>query len=150
MRNNDLSAVPVPKLLLVFEGALAWVPPDDRNAQRDYQRAMKRKRWDEAADLFEFNPKMELVIWDRSYRMSMQIEVITYLGPPEFAAEVSRRVRDEEELPVHAVWATTPQKLGRQLSYMRDIAKVYDPWPDNQMMFGARGKLLTDPNQFGY
>lgn len=149
MERNDLSSRPVPKIALVFEGALAWVPPGDKKKQRAYERALSRGRWKELADLFEFNQKMELVLWDRAYKMSMQIDVITYLGPQEFADEVARRI-GEEELPVHSVWATTPQKLGRQLSYMRDLARVYDPWPDNALMYGTRGKLITDPNQFGY
>lgn len=149
MQGNDLSSRPVPKLVLVWEGALAWVPPDDRKKQREYERAMSRQKWADAADLFEFNQKMEMVIWDRAYRLGMQMDVVTYLGPQDFADEVARRI-GEEELPIHSVWATTPQKLGRQLSYMRDVARVYDPFPEHQLMLGKRGKYITDPNQFGY
>jgi hypothetical protein len=149
MERNNLSSQPVPKLVLVFEGALAWVPPDDRKKQRAYERALSREKWGEMADLFEFNPRMEAVLWDRAYRMSMQIDICTYLGPQEWADEVARRI-GEQELPVHSVWATTPQKLGRQLSYQRDIARVYDPWPQNALMYGPKGRHITDPNQFGY
>lgn len=149
MERNNLSSVPVPKIVLVFEGALAWVPPGDRRVQKQFDRAVSRERWAEAADLFVFNQKMETVVWDRAYRMSCQIDIVTYLGPDAWAEEVARRV-GEEELPIHSVWATTPQKLGRQLSYMRDILRVYDPYPENALMYGPRGTYLTDPNQFGY
>jgi hypothetical protein len=157
MERNDLSSRPVPRLCLVFEGALAWLPPGDRKKRREYDRLISRGKWGEAVDLYEFNQKMELVIWDRAYKLGMQMDIITYLpgddasesARREFANEVARRVGDEQ-LPIHDVWGTTPQKLGRQLSYMRDIACVYDPFPEHRLM-GSPGRwhYLTDPNQFG-
>lgn len=148
MKDNDLSSHPVPRIALVFEGALAWLP-DDNSVQRDFGRAVKRSRWDEAAAMFLFNDKMETVIWDRAWRLSMTIDVITYLGPGEWAKAVEARIR-EEELPVHQVWATTPQLLGRKLSYAYDLVRVYDPFEQHQLMFGAKGRYLTNPNQLGY
>lgn len=149
MERNNLSSVPVPKIVLCFEGALAWVPPGDKRALKQYERAMARERWAEAADLFVFNQKMETVLWDRAYRMSMQIDIVTYLGPDAWAEEVARRI-GEEELPVHTVWASTPQKLGRHLAYRPDIIRVYDPFPENVLMYGPKGTYITRPDMFGY
>jgi len=147
MKNNDLSSEPVPRIALVFEGALAWLP--DEHAQRQYNRHMDRGEFDKAVDLFEFNQKLETVVWDRSFRMSMQIDVITFLGPDKWAEAVARRIGDEE-LPVHKVWATTPKILGRKLAYMRDLVRVYHCYEQYQLYFGQKGRYLTDANQFGY
>jgi len=147
MKNNDLSADPVPRLALVFEGALAWLP--DEKVQRQFTRHMDRGEFSKAVDLFEFNQKLETVIWDRSFRVSMQIDVITFLGPDKFAEEVARRIGDEE-LPIHKVWATTPKILGRRLAYMPDLVRVYHAYPQYQLYFGQKGRLLDDANQFGY
>jgi hypothetical protein len=148
MRGNDLSSEPVPRVALVLEGALAW-PPEDPKEAKNFDRLMKRGRWEDAADLLEFNERMETVIWDRSWRLSMTIDVVTFLGPDDWAVAVARRIGDEE-LPIHKVWATTPQLLGRRLAFMPDLVRIYDPFPQHQLMFGQKGRLITDANQLGY
>jgi hypothetical protein len=148
LRGNDLSSEPVPRVAIVLEGALAWPPEDPKLAAR-FHKAIQRRRWAEAADLLEFNAAMETVIWDRTWRMSMVIDVVTYLGPDAWAEEAARRIGDEE-LPVHKVWATTPQLLGRKIAFMPDLQRIYDPFPQHQLMFGSKGRLITDVNQLGY
>lgn len=148
MRNNDLSSEVVPRIAIVLEGALAW-PPDDARELKSFNRLMKRRRWEDAADLLEFNGRMETVIWDRAWRLSMTIDVVTFLGPDEWAIAVARRIGDEE-LPIHKVFATTPQKLGRSLSFAPDLVRIYDPYPEHQLMYGTKGRYIKDVNQLGY
>lgn len=147
IRNNDLSSDPVPRVAIVFEGALAWLP--DPKAERHFAKLIERGQFNDAVNLFEFNEKLETIIWDRSWRMSMQIDVITFLGPDDFAAAVARRIHDEE-LPIHKVWATTPKTLARRLAYMPELVRVYHAYPQHQLYFGQKGRYLTDANQLGY
>jgi hypothetical protein len=148
LRNNDLSSEPVPRIAIVLEGALAW-PPDDARKMKSFHRLLKRGRYEDAADLLEFNQRMETVIWDRAWRLSMTIDVVTFLGPDEWAVACARRIGDEE-LPVHKVWATTPQLLGRSLSFTPDLVRVYDPYPEHQLMYGTKGRYIKNANQLGY
>jgi hypothetical protein len=146
VRSNDLSSDPVARIALVADGALCW-PPDDR--LKDWDRVINRGHWKEAAEMLEFNERMCTVIWDRSWRCNMIIDVITYLGPDQWAAALADRI-GAEELPVHKVWATTPTLLGRKLAFMYDLVRVYDPYPEHQLMFGQKGRLITNVNQLGY
>jgi len=148
MKGNDLSSAPVPRIALVFEGALAW-PPGDKPDAKEFTRLMQRGQWEAASKLMEFNERMETVIWDRSWRCSMTIDLITYAGPDRWAEAVAHRVA-EHELPVHSIWATTPNLLARKLPFMYDLVRIYDPYPQHQLKFGGKGVYLTDPNQLGY
>jgi hypothetical protein len=147
MERNDLSSDPVPRCAIVFEGALAWLP--DARAEKEFNRLAGRGKWDDAVDLFEFNEKLEVALWDRSWRKSLQFDVVTFLGPDDWAAAVARRIGDEE-LPVHKVWASTPKTLARRLAYMPELVRVYHAYPQYQLYFGQKGRYLTDANQLGY
>ena len=71
----------------MVEGALLFVPQDKA---KEFERWMAKSMWRNALDLMEWNDLMIQVIWDRAWRDSFQIDLITFLGPDEFAAELAQ------------------------------------------------------------
>jgi hypothetical protein len=143
---NDLSNRPVPKAILVFEGALGFMHQADEPA---FQAYMSKGWHDQAVALFTLNDLLMKVIWQRVTKDSLSIELVTFLGDDNFARALADRIWTEE-LPIRSVWSTRPDRLARKLISMPDIVRVYDPWPDHQAMYGAQvGRYLTDANQFG-
>jgi hypothetical protein len=148
MKGNDLSNAPVPRVAICFEGALAFWPTDARGFRR-WERAIDRGNYAEAVGMMEFNESLMTIIWDRSWRKSMTIDVVTFIDDPGWEQEVKAAVR-RQELPIHNVWATTPQKLGRKLASMYDLMRIYTPFEEHLLMFGAtKCVYLTNPNQIG-
>ena len=145
MKNNDLDNHPLPRLALVFEGALGFLTTQD---EPKFNRLMERNRWKEAVELFELNDYLMRIIWDRVWRLDLTIDVITYLGPDGWAEAIAERL-GQEQLPVNQIWATTPKKLARKLPMMPDLIRVYDPYPEHVLYFGRAGVLFTDANQLG-
>ena len=130
----------------MVEGALLFVPQDKA---KEFERWMAKSMWRNALDLMEWNDLMIQVIWDRAWRDSFQIDLITFLGPDEFAAELAKK-EGEQQLPINSVWATSPEILARQLMRMPDLIRVYHGFAQHQLMYGpSRGRYITDANQFG-
>lgn len=144
MERGDISNVTIPRVLLVFEGAVGTLPPGRSKA---FGKAVARKRWDDAVACWELEEMMLRKIWDVTLRKSITVEVVTFLPEP-FADMLAARL-DEEDVPVHRVWATTPVRLVRRLPYMPDVSRVYDPDSDHVLSYGAKGRYLTSPNQLG-
>jgi hypothetical protein len=146
MRDNDLSNTPMPRIAVVFEGALGFLKPDRFG---DFWALMDKTRYRDALELWDLNDLATRIIWDRVWRDDLTIDVITYLGPDAFARELAEYL-GREELPVNQVWATTPKILARKLPLMPDLIRVYDPDPEHQWYFPAAvGRHLTDANQIG-
>lgn len=146
MRDNDISNRAAARCAIVFEGALGFLPKDK---EREFGKLMEKGRWSDAVGLWEVNDYLARIIWDRVWRMDMNIDVVTFLGPDGFAEALAERL-GSEDLPVNEVWATTPKILARKLPMMPDLIRVYDPYEQHQLYYGGKGKYLTDANQIGY
>lgn len=146
MKNNDLSSDIVPHLALVFEGALGFI---DEKLDATFQKYMDRGRYEDAIALWTINDSMATQIWKLTWHMSYKLDIITFLGPKEFAKALEDWL-GEQELPISNVYATTPELLGRQLNHRPDIIRVYDPFPDHALLYGQRGRVITNVNQLGY
>jgi hypothetical protein len=144
--HGDLSNVVTARLVLVYEGALGFLPEDKVDR---YNALGTAGRWYDAARCWEFDELMMRKIIDVTYaRASYQVELVTYAGPGEFAAEVYERC-GEEGLPVSRVTASTAEVMARRLAYAQDIACVYDASPQTAFMYGQRGKLLRSVHDLG-
>jgi hypothetical protein len=136
VQHGNLSNVVVPRLVVVYEGALGFLPED------------RVDRYN-AARLWDFDDLMMRKIIDVTYaRASYQVELVTYAGPDEFAAEVYERC-GEEGLPVSRVTSSTAEVMARRLAYAQDIACVYDANRETAYMYGQKGRLLTSVHQLG-
>lgn len=141
MEKGDLSNEVTPKVLLVFEGAVAFLPAE---RQKTYDKLIKRNHWGLACGMWELNEMMLRKIWDVMFRQGRDIEIITYISQ-EFADAIAARL-DEEDVPVRRVWYTTPAILSRKIALMPDVAAVYDPDPAHQFTYGGKGRVLTSPH----
>jgi hypothetical protein len=134
------------RIALVAEGALLFLPSDK---VREFDKWIGKRMWRNALDLMEWNDLMIQIIWDRALRFPYQIDLITFLGPDEFALELAKLV-GEQQLPIASVWASTPEVLARQLARMPDLIRVYHGIAEHQLYYGpTRGRYLTDANGFG-
>ena len=146
MRNGDLSNEVVPRIVLVFEGALGFIHDEDR---KKFNRYLSRKHWEEAAALWLINPLMAARIWYLTRHQSMTLDVVTFAGPKEFGEALEVHLQYVEELPVGRVWATRVELLARKIAYMPDLMKIYDPNPERWLTWGGKGQLIANPNELG-
>lgn len=147
MRGGDLSSEVVPRLALIFEGSLAFISNTD---MRMFDRDLKRERWADAAGRWDINPLLAGEIWHVSMKLGRTVDVVTFLSAsPDFQGALEERLKDYEELPIHTVIATTPEKFERKIAYMPDLIRVYDPEPMRSMRWGGKGFHITDAGQLG-
>lgn len=147
MKHGDLSSEVVPRLVLVFEHALAFIGGDEWKA---FQRDLKRHRWDQAADQWDINPLMAAKIWDVTKRQSFQLDIVTFLSQEkQFEYALEHRLTEVEELPIHRVMAWTEDKLAQRIAYMPDLARIYDPDQRRALRWGSKGRFISDVNQLG-
>ena len=144
MRGNDLANTPQVKILLVFEAALGFLKT---GAEKEWDRLASQGRWSRAIDLWYLNPLLVSIIWDRCQKDDLNIEVVTYCGPDEWASCVSDLI-GEAQLPIRRVWAIRPEVLSHKIMSMPNVIRIYDPFESHILYFGPRGRYLVDANQF--
>jgi hypothetical protein len=145
MKDNDLSDAPMMRVGVVFEGAVAFLRQEDEQL---FGRLMDRQHYAAALQLFRLNPMAIRVISDRVYRGNIKIDLITYLGGSAWADAIADAM-DAEELPYNQVIATRPDVLARTISWTPGLLRIYDPFPEHRLLFGAKGRYLSDINQIG-
>lgn len=145
VRGNDLGNTPVPRLVLVFENGIGYLPDDRRGQWRELKAA---RDWDGLARLFELDQMMLRKITDLTYRYSVSVDVVTYSGP-EPLADALARLLDRENVPVRVVFSSTPERMARATSFEPDIMAVYDANPGHSLVYGRKGVHLTDYRQLG-
>lgn len=145
MRNGDLDNTPVPRVVIVFENAIGFLPDDRRD---DWRQLSRGRQWDAVARLFVLDPMMLRKITDLSWRFSVNIDVVTYCGPEGFA-EALARLFDRENVHVRVVFSSTPERMARTTSYEPDIMAVYDANAEHALVYGRKGVHLTSFRQLG-
>ena len=142
MLNGDLSNKISPRILLIFEGAVGICLDKGK-----HDKLMKQGRWAGAVAQWTWNePVIRRILW-LFHKKDITFELVTFIG--EFFAEELEQAAGEDDIPFHRVWWTTPERLGRSIAYMPDLSCVYDPEPTRWLMYGSKGKFLTDVNQIG-
>lgn len=144
MQHGDLSNVVTPRIVIVFEGAVGFLMNE---YDKKYLKALKRERWWEAISYWKLNNQMLGRLWYLFAKKSVTLDVCTWMG--EGMAEAIADLLNDNNIPVQSVWASTPDRLARELAYIPDISLIYDPDPDHVFTFGGKGRLLTDVNQIG-
>lgn len=142
MQGNDLGNTTVARDMLVFEGLLGVIP--DAKVAKQEQKFRAKKRWDAAVGCFETNELLARKIWDMVWRYSLEIDLITY-HPQGFADALAERM-DRESLPIRRVYAEEPSLLARRLTTMPNVRTIYDPFPDHQFLYGAKGRIILPNN----
>lgn len=145
MRNGDLANVPVPRIVVVWENAIGYLPDHRRERWRELKKA---RDWDGLVRLFELDQLMLRTITDLTYRFSVSVDVVTYSGPEPFADALARLL-DRENVPVRIVFSSTPERMARRTSYEPDIVAVYDANAEHSLAYGRKGVHLTHHSQLG-
>jgi hypothetical protein len=144
MERGNLSNVVMPRLLIVFEGAIGTLPGESVKAA---EKLARKGKWGEVAGMYVLDKLIMAQMLRVVRNFGMNLDIVTWLGY-DMAQEVERRM-DEENIPVHGVFTSTPDMLARELAYMPDVAWVYDPDPSHVFTFGRRGVLLKSAAQIG-
>lgn len=142
MRDGDLSNEVVPRLLLVWEGAIAFCTDEKKE-----QHYLGKQNFQGLAGIYTANDLMISKMWDVTKRQSVTMDVITYY-PAGFIPPLEQWLEDEG-VPYGACWSADPQVLARKLAHMPDVARVYDPDPQRAMAYGSKGIWLTSVHQLG-
>ena len=144
MRYGDLSSKVVPRLIVVFEGAVGILPESKKKA---YDKCVKRDKWADAIDLFEINENVADRITWLMVKRDVSLSLVTWM--PEAAAIFIEERMDYENIPIRGCFSATPQILTRQLAYEPDVMTVYDPDPAHILTYGSKGACLTSASQIG-
>lgn len=144
MYKGDLSNKMMPRLILVFEGAVGVVPEDKK---REYAKACQKKKWWDAIRCYDLNDMMLAKILDLHWRRDINVSVVTWLSQ-DAALAIEERM-DEEGIPIRGCFFSKPAKLARELAYMPEVMAIYDPDPDHVFTYGSKGVVITDVNQLG-
>ena len=145
MQNGNLSNIVQPRVLLVFEGALGFI---DGEAVQEFNVLASRGMWAEAWNLWEMNDLMARKIWDVTKRQSVNVALITYVSDNEGAASGLQAWADEARLPIGECIAIKSAVLARELSFMPDVACVYDASAQTCAVLGSKGRLLRNVHDF--
>lgn len=147
MKGNDLSSVVVPRVILVFEGALGFIPEDKTLV---FNTEASRGDWHRAWQCWDINDMMARKIWDVVIRKSLQIEIVTYVGDgsDECLAGLENLI-DEHNIPASVSMEADAQTMARELAYRPDVIQIYDANTETAFAYGRRGVLLKNVSMFG-
>ena len=138
MQGNDLANLVVPRDVIVWEGLVGLIL-DEKIAKQEIKFRAKRK-WRDAVNCYEINELLARKIWQVTWDISLEVDLITYHGS-DFAVALEERM-DRESMPFRRVWSEKPNVLARTLMIQPDIRTVYDPFPDHQFTYGSKGRIL--------
>lgn len=141
MLKGDLSNSVTPRLLIVFEGLVGYMP---KAKERQYKFDLRLHAWEQAVRLFEVNEPMARQIVDATWRRDYAVDIVTFLG--NWTMPYLADLLDEWGLPVGNCWAEDPELLARRLSYAPEVAGVFHAFPDMRFTFGSKGYLLDSGN----
>lgn len=144
MRYGELSNSPSPRIVIAFEGIIGN-PPD--NPSKKYLRAMRRHNWYGIIAGYELNEMSLRKLLDLTWRQNLNIDIVTWHY--EEGAQAVNDILDRQGIPVRGCFASTPEKLARDLAYNPDIVAVYDSDPEHCFTFGSKGIYVTDLSQIG-
>lgn len=140
MQGGDLSNEVAPRVLLVFEGLIAY-PPEGREAvSADVARRLRR--WKTVVKRWHLDETMVKQMWDLAWRRGIKFDVVTFLYEEAFAVALWYLL-DDLGMPMSRVlWFQDAQALARSLVYMPDVQAVYTA--DNALVFGGLGRQVRD------
>lgn len=139
MEGGDIGNAVVPRLMLVFEN-LVGILPSDKHEQR-MERLLRRKKYQQAADLYEVNALVVQRLWDVTFRLNFSFDVVTWVSV-DFAKAVRVWI-DENDLPIQRVTFQDKMSFARKIAYMPYVARLYVPDSRDQFIFGSRCTILN-------
>jgi hypothetical protein len=140
VQRGDIDNELVPRLVLVFENLIGVVSGRPLSAQA-FQTYVRTKRWKRAVSYLAVNDPLAKQMWHVTWHLGYQLEAVTYLH--EDAVQPISDWIDRNDLPVHRVWYSEPNKLARKIATMPDLAAIFDPDPAHTLTFGRKGRIIN-------
>lgn len=144
MFRGDLSNVVVPRILVVFEGAIGHLREEDLKKFYKYQ---SKRRFAEALECFDVSELMLASILRVCMRDNLNVSLVTWMQ--QGMAEAIAELMNYYSVPVRGCVSESPYLLSAKLPYNPDIIAVYDPDPEHVLIFGSKGVLLDSPGRIG-
>lgn len=144
MRGGTLDNKVLPRIVVVFDGSLGYVPTE--LAEQFNIHYILRER-EHAVSLMRLDKLMTAKLLDITRRLEINVDLVTWMEP-EYADLISDMM-NSYSIPVRSCFPSSPQELARDLAYNPDIVAVYDPDPANMFVYGSKGIYLQNPNQIG-
>jgi len=94
--------------------------------------------WDQALSYWQVRDEAIKWMWSILERTYIRIDVVVTTRPAEFAQALARKC-EQENWPIRYVTAESPQKLGRRLSTMPDVKRVFYGLAEQQWAYGPVG-----------
>lgn len=147
MKGNDIAGHSAPRIIVLFEGIVGFLSPQGETA---FQKYIDAEDWMAAAKCWSLNDLALAKLMDMTLRLSVNLELVTYAGPQEFADALEAILVDLENIPLRRVLASTPERTARRATFAQDIIGVYDPDALRSMAYGSKGRHLTSIHRLGY
>lgn len=144
MQNGNLSNRTAPRVLLVFEGLLGYLPP---GKVAEYEKHVAAEQWNSVIYQFQLDNNLINRILYLTWSSDYNFHVVTWF-PPLAATVIADRL-DELSVPVRSVFSSTPEKLAKILVNNPDIVTVYDTVHQHVLTFGSKAKLVTNASDIG-
>jgi hypothetical protein len=140
MRRGELSNEILPRAYIVFEGLIGLLPNiKDRTAEL---LARKRKNWDLAASYYQLNIHTSQGIRDLYWRQRFRVDVVTFIHY-NMVSPIRYKLDSRNLLFGDVVYFETPATLAHEMVYDTSILAVLDPQPENILVYGSKGRLVT-------
>lgn len=144
MKEGDIDNRSAPRVVFVWEGLLAQLPPESRRIEHSLCR---RRKFSKALDLWEQNEHMRHALVDITWRSDVAVDLLCIHPEGGFSRELKRRL-DLDEYPYGHLYSMSLMRFDQELAYLPNVIAVYHAIPDRPFLYGRRGRLVSSPDQF--
>jgi hypothetical protein len=137
MRRGQIGTDAEGRVFFVWEGLVA-VLPDHRLVRGLERLATTTGQFRRAVDYWKVQDRALALMWSLNQRTPWRIDLVVTTRGPAFTKALSEKVT-QENWPVRYVTYDTPQSLGRALSYMPDVQRVYYGLEEQRFAYGPHG-----------
>jgi hypothetical protein len=139
VKGGDISADPSPRIVIVWEGLIAYLPPDRR---RKEERLCRRKRWAKALDLWTVDPDMAKVMRHLIWNLSYPVDILC-THPEGFARHLWHEL-DKQNFPFRILHNEPLVDFARSLATMPEVLRVVY-LEGSPFQFGGKGLHVNEP-----
>lgn len=140
MLKGELSSEILPRVYVVFENLIGVLPgTKDRIAE---QLARKRQKWEQAADYYQLNISTSQGIRDLYWRQRFRVDIVTFIHY-NMVSPIRDKLDSRNLLFGDVVYFETPADLAHEMVYDTSILAILDPSPENILVYGSKGRLVT-------
>jgi hypothetical protein len=130
------------RIIFIWEGAVATLPSKKAvQVMESLKRSMKV--WDQAVSYWVIHDQAIRAAWSLLNTAHLRMDIAVTTRTPEFAEAVARLV-ERQNLPFRYVFWQSAEDLGRMLSSMPDVVRVYYGLEEQRWSFGPHGFFFSE------